>query len=268
VVLPSAAGAATVNIGQVAPAGNTGGCISCTFIQPQVDVSSPSYTVPAGNWTVTSWSLMSGTTTSGEGQLEIWRPEGANFRLIAQSITEGVIFQAGGTTRSFSTSIPVQGGDVLGQRSGNPPGNYSNTYTTTSLNDVVWGAVVGDPAVGQSVGPTGDFTAFGNNPQIRVNVAATVFKPDPVVLDTTPPETLITSGPGKTVGDGKAKFRFSSEPGATFMCKLDRKPFQPCTSPKKYKNLAPGKHKFRVQAADASANVDATPAKKKFSVPG
>ena len=209
---------------------------------------------------------MSGPTTSGERQLEIFRPEGANFRLIAQSITEGVIFAPGGTTRTFSTSIPVQGGDVLGLRTGSPSGDGALGYSTANANDITWGAVVGDPAVGQSVGPTGDFTLFPTSGSFRVNVAATLFQPDPP--DVLAPETTINGGAGNKLASGKAKFRFSSnEANATFMCKLDKKAFQPCTSPKKYKNLAPGKHKFQVQAADTSANVDATPAKKKFSVP-
>jgi trimeric autotransporter adhesin len=65
----------------------------------------------------------------------------------------------------------------------------------------------------------------------------------------------------------KATFRFaSSEQGSTFVCKLDRKRFKRCTSPKTYKKLKPGKHVFRVKARDRAGNVDATPKVKRFRI--
>lgn len=64
-----------------------------------------------------------------------------------------------------------------------------------------------------------------------------------------------------------AKFRFaSSEAGSTFECKLDKKKFKPCRSPKKYRRLKPGKHVFQVRAVDAAGNRDKTPATRKFRV--
>jgi hypothetical protein len=65
----------------------------------------------------------------------------------------------------------------------------------------------------------------------------------------------------------KATFRFASgEPGSTFSCKLDKKNFGPCTSPKTYKKLRPGKHVFRAKARDRAGNLDATPAVKRFNI--
>ena len=66
-----------------------------------------------------------------------------------------------------------------------------------------------------------------------------------------------------------AKFKFTStEAGSTFQCKLDRKPFKSCRSPKKYSGLKPGKHVFKVRAIDAAGNTDSSPAVKKFKVLG
>ena len=82
--------------------------------------------------------------------------------------------------------------------------------------------------------------------------------------DITPPTTVIG---GKKIKGSTAKFRFTSnEPGSTFQCKLDKRKFKSCSSPKKYKKLSDGKHKFKVRAVDAAGNVDATPAKKKFKI--
>ena len=75
--------------------------------------------------------------------------------------------------------------------------------------------------------------------------------------DTHPPQTKITKGAPNKTDKTKVKFKFtSSEPDSTFECKLDKKPFKPCTSPKKVKRLEDGKHKFKVRAIDAAGNVD------------
>jgi hypothetical protein len=65
----------------------------------------------------------------------------------------------------------------------------------------------------------------------------------------------------------KVTFKFgSNEGGSTFLCKLDKKSFANCKSPKTYKNLKPGKHKFQVKARDAQGNLDPSPVVKKFTI--
>jgi hypothetical protein len=89
----------------------------------------------------------------------------------------------------------------------------------------------------------------------------------PPAADKTPPETTITKAPKKKSFKRKAKLEFSSsEPGSTFLCKLDKKPAQPCTSPLKTKKLKPGKHHFEVAATDAAGNPDPSPATAKWKV--
>jgi len=80
------------------------------------------------------------------------------------------------------------------------------------------------------------------------------------------PETRITKGPKGKTHSTTAKFKFSSTTkGAKFECKLDKKKFKPCKSPKIYKGLKPGKHVFKVRAVKGK-QVDPTPAKRKFKV--
>ena len=80
------------------------------------------------------------------------------------------------------------------------------------------------------------------------------------------PETRITKGPKGKIHSTTAKFKFfSPEKGAKFECKLDRKKFKPCKSPKTYKKLKPGKHVFKVRAVKGK-QVDPTPAKRRFKV--
>jgi hypothetical protein len=90
--------------------------------------------------------------------------------------------------------------------------------------------------------------------------------PTPATPDVTAPATKLRSTQIQQA-TGKATFRFASgEPGSRFSCKLDKKPARPCSSPKSYRKLAPGKHVFRVTARDRAGNRDATPAVKRFKI--
>lgn len=74
-------------------------------------------------------------------------------------------------------------------------------------------------------------------------------------VDTQGPQTIIESAPSGTVSAGSARFTFSSEPGATFHCKLDDAPsFTDCGSPQKYTGLGNGDHTFQVRADDTLEN--------------
>ena len=86
--------------------------------------------------------------------------------------------------------------------------------------------------------------------------------------DRTPPQTTIASGPGGKLADGIARFAFrSSEPGSSFECRLDARKAAGCRSPKRYRSLKPGRHRFKVWATDAAGNEDPSPAKLRFRVP-
>ncbi len=94
--------------------------------------------------------------------------------------------------------------------------------------------------------------------------------PPPPPPDRTPPRTRIAAHPPKLVWTRRSRrrvvFRFaSSERGSRFRCKLDRKPYRACTSPRTY-TVAPGKHRVRIVAIDASGNADRSPAVFVFRV--
>jgi hypothetical protein len=98
-------------------------------------------------------------------------------------------------------------------------------------------------------------------------VAAPPPDPPPPPPDTDAPETAVTKGAASKIRRTKATFEFiSDEAGAAFACKLDKKAWAACTSPRKVKRLKPGKHKFRVRATDPAGNVDPTPAVDRFRV--
>jgi hypothetical protein len=95
----------------------------------------------------------------------------------------------------------------------------------------------------------------------RPTVAVT---PPTTVPDKAAPDTTITKQPKKKSIAAKAKLKFSSEAGATFQCQLDGGAWKACTSPYKVK-VKVGKHTVLVRAIDKAGNVDATPAKAKFT---
>lgn len=86
-------------------------------------------------------------------------------------------------------------------------------------------------------------------------------------LDRRYPQTQITKGPKKKGTSSTVKFVFrSSVPGSRFRCKLDKKPFRGCRSPKLYRELKPGPHVFKVRAITADGTRDRTPAVWKFTI--
>jgi hypothetical protein len=90
---------------------------------------------------------------------------------------------------------------------------------------------------------------------------------DEHVVDSTAPDTVITSGPSGTTSISTPTFTFlGTEPASTFACRLDNAPFAPCTSPYLSAPLAEGHHTFAVRATDPSGNVDSTPATREFTV--
>ena len=81
------------------------------------------------------------------------------------------------------------------------------------------------------------------------------------IVDTTPPQTTIASGPAALSLSSRATFSFtSSEGSSTFECRLDAGAWQTCTSPRTYSGVYLGHHSFAVRAKDPAGNTDPTPA--------
>lgn len=83
----------------------------------------------------------------------------------------------------------------------------------------------------------------------------------------TPPDTIIDSGPSGLTRIASATFAFhATEAGAGFECRLDGGSLAPCSSPRRFGGLAEGPHSFAVRAIGAGANTDPTPAARAFFV--
>ena len=89
--------------------------------------------------------------------------------------------------------------------------------------------------------------------------------------DTTPPDTLINSGPSDPTNQTSATFEFTStEAGSTFECQMvweqHRRGYSSCTSPMTYGGLLDGPHILEVRATDGAENTDQTPASYTWTI--
>lgn len=109
---------------------------------------------------------------------------------------------------------------------------------------------------------------------VRRDIGADEFVPASPPPDCDPPETTITKGPKRKLETrkrrAKALFRFrSSEPGSTFECKLNRRPWRACSSPLRVRVKAKPKPKrqvFRARAINQATIADPTPAVYRWKV--
>jgi hypothetical protein len=86
-------------------------------------------------------------------------------------------------------------------------------------------------------------------------------------VDLTPPETAVTAAPPISSTSTAASVRFeSTDPTATFECRLDGGSFAVCTSPHTVVDVPLGAHRIEVRAVDSAGNADPTPAVALFTV--
>ncbi len=221
----------------------------------------PAYAVPPGGGVITAWSTEAGSTGGAQVRLAVLRATGApnQFATIAASAAATL---KSGSLNSFATSLSPQAGDVLGLLI--VSGTHTCVRTNTGSDDDRGAREVGTVFDVGTIGTYTDPSAPGR----RLNLAATLeADADGDGIGDEPPQTKITKGAPKKTDKSKVKFKFSSDdPGANFECKLDKKPYKACTSPKTVKRLDEGKHKFAVRAVDADGHRDASPPKDKFKV--
>lgn len=207
------------------------------------------------------------------------------FSAATQSKAEGTA-EPGATVRVFrkASAEPGELQSFLAEAVADGSGNWSVTYSQVPTGTIVAATQTGetggtseletataaaDPTNGGGSGGGGGNGGGGGGGGGVIVCKPSIKTPCPGGPDRTPPQTRILKGPKGKVAKTTAKFKFgSSEKGSTFRCKLDRKPYRVCKSPKTYKNLKPGKHVFKVRAVDRAGNIDPTAAKRKFTVLG
>jgi hypothetical protein len=161
---------AAVRLGQVAP-DDPADCGAPSNLVQASTGPSPTYRVPVDG-AITRWSHAGDPGAAGSGRLQVWRPAGGtSYRLVGNSAVR--TFAPGLNT--FATSIRVRAGDLLGLRGGAEAG----CMFSGEVGDLVRGdgPGAGDPAPGA----TRDMSI--DEPELRVNVAATLEPDDRLALD-------------------------------------------------------------------------------------
>lgn len=103
-----------------------------------------------------------------------------------------------------------------------------------------------------------DGDGFGDVSQDACPESATTQAPCPA------PDTTITKVK-KRAAKRIVKIKFTSDPGTSFTCKVDRKRAKPCLSPFK-KRYSYGRHKVVITATSAAGIIDPSPTKVKFRI--
>ena len=83
------------------------------------------------------------------------------------------------------------------------------------------------------------------------------------------PLTRITFAPASKTRSRNPVFRFTDatgQPGTTFQCKVDRKPWKGCMSPVRLKKLSRGRHVLAIKGVNAVGEPESKPAKRTFRV--
>lgn len=121
--------------------------------------------------------------------------------------------------------------------------------------------------INATIEPDADGDGYGDETQDRcpssVATAGTCLPPAPIPTEAVP-NTKISE---VRVEGAKAAFRFSATvKGARFHCKLDKKRWKSCKSPRVYRGLEEGRHSFKVKAIGPTAVPDPSPATRSFRV--
>lgn len=222
-------------------------------------------------------------TTAGVGTKF---PAGGSTQGVAAGPNGQVAFTQQGTapytigriTTTVETT-PVPGSDPFGITFGPDGAYWAAQFATNSLARVTTTGTLSTLALPANSGPRRLAAGPGNTLWVTLETTDRVARvsgvdpaptptpsptltPTPTPTPSPPLQTTITKKPKKTVRKAKVRFRFTGTDGASFRCKLDKRRWVPCTSPKTYR-VKPGKHVFKVRAA-LNGQVDSSPAKWKF----
>ncbi|MEA2348301.1 MAG: hypothetical protein QOG62_2088 [Thermoleophilaceae bacterium] len=246
-VLAPSAGAATT-VGQSPPSGGTP--LACSFTAPGAindftqigSVTGPAYTVPPGGGVITSWRT---AITSGLAamSLRLFTGNVAAVQATAEARLESIV--PGGQT-VFPTRISAAGGEFLGYSYSSPAGAGGCVNEGAAPGDLIGGSVSKPVGEGEAVIATGAGQLLNISASLEPDADKDGFGDETQ-------DAEITKGPKQKTSSPNATFRFTGS--ASVECRLDKKKFKVCSSPKKFKKLDSGRHTFRVHALTLTSEV-------------
>jgi len=261
---------------------------SCTYAIGTLPAESQEVggTVAPSAGVITSWKVKAGPNGSASDEPDLrLRVLRGNTGVGSGPIEE---LPLGKGIYSYIARLPVQAGDRLGldflgvQPGEAPPVAKTMTGATTDT----WSPPLADGAtllpttgtnndyelmVQATVEPDADNDGWGDESQDKCKGSSGPNEGCPANNPPAPPiptEAVPDTKIGKVTiiaGQKKVTFRFTATvANASFQCKLDKKPWKPCKSPRTYKALKSGRHSFKVKAIGPTAVPDPTPAKRGF----
>ncbi len=145
----AAAGPQTVTLGSTVGTPTQNICLaqtSCTYVPFYVSNSNPELLIPFDG-TVTSFALNAGSA-GGTVELRVLRPSGAGWYTGVGTSPAETLTLPGPNT--FTVSLPVKAGDVLGLDDDSSAIIFDSTSTSTSYLTNVYNPALGDGATGKA----------------------------------------------------------------------------------------------------------------------
>jgi hypothetical protein len=200
------------------------------------------------------------SSTSGLGNVQL---EGTN--VIAQAAgTDTGGFGGSGTSHLALTHSDFASLNFSGTATGTDVSANGNISDESTLAGDLLHETPSSPTIDAGIDNLTQPLDIDQDPRIQGN-AVDIGADE---ADGVAPQTKITKKPARKTKSRTAKFVFTStEPGSTFRCKLDKKPYASCSSgAKNYRKVPPGKHRFQVKATDPFGNEDATAASYSWKI--
>jgi hypothetical protein len=200
------------------------------------------------------------------------RPSATSLLCSPSSIAFGGALTCTATVSDPGANPPLPGGMVKLTSDG--PGTFAGAGACTlapfgqgksSCNLAYIPSAVGDHRITASY--QGDAVNAASQDSATVRIIATmvgVLPPGHAA-----PDTILKRKPRRRTAGRRARFAFvSDQPDSSFECKVDRRAFKPCRSPRKLRSLKRGRHSFSVRAVSAAGIADPTPATYRWRVSG
>jgi hypothetical protein len=170
----------------------------------------------------------------------------------------------------FETLISVYEGNSLGDLAPVASGDFLGTGDVAVVAGRTYRiAIDGKRDSGSGEASAAQFWLYVQIRDLKLPETPTATPPiQAPPADTTPPETRVSKLFLMRKPKVLVAFRLrSSEPGSTFRCRFDRRPFRACPSSRGLPKRSPGRHRFEAFAIDAAGNADPTPAVVRFGEP-
>ena len=184
-------------------------------------------------------------------------PEGPHTFEVRQTDTSELTSEPSSRTWTVDTVAPAAPSITSGPSGSS--GSAEATFTFSGEPEATFECRLDEAAWTTCVSPK-TFSSLGEGPhtfEVRQtdragNTSAEASRTWDVILTVARPE--ITSGPEGSVNSTSATFEFTGVEGATFRCRIDDSPLQPCSSPFEATGLSAGSHEFGVEQTDTLGN--------------